>query len=284
MDFNNQQMQKLLELADMQFDPCIDYKKQIDSALIEIEKKLNFFLSPDFYDKNARINILIVDDLELSIFQLNKMLNKVGINPYVARTKAEAIDLYNKHSFDFLFIDVYLPNLQDGFDLMNQMLKIKNEKKQKTKFVAISSSDDKDIIQKAMKLGMDKFIIKKQNWHNDIILYIDKEFRHKYEKQFLKREISDTSIIYEFRSLESEKEFFEFLQELETAILNCKKEIYLDLSRINNFDKDFAGFFAQCYKLCFNNNVKIFLLNPHQSVLKALEYAYLDGLIPIIKK
>ena len=44
-----------------------------------------------FGNNSSMANILIVDDLELSIFQFNQLLKKIGITPVVARNKDDLI-------------------------------------------------------------------------------------------------------------------------------------------------------------------------------------------------
>jgi len=77
----------------------VAYENTVSRALIAIERKLNFFNYPLSFFTAENLNVLIVDDMELSIFQLTSMLKKIGMNVYVARNKEEAIsemELYKK--------------------------------------------------------------------------------------------------------------------------------------------------------------------------------------------
>ncbi|UKI42434.1 MAG: hypothetical protein L6V95_05820 [Candidatus Melainabacteria bacterium] len=53
--------------------------------------------------QRVQTKVLIADDLELSLYQLTKLFNKIGINPLVARNINEANDLLKKHTFDYIF-------------------------------------------------------------------------------------------------------------------------------------------------------------------------------------
>ena len=124
-----EQFEDLLKLSDIEIaaDTQENPQELISRALISIERKLNFFNSPMSFFTAEVTNVLIVDDTELSIFQLTTMLQKIGMNTYVARTKEEALAEFKKKNFDFLILDLYLPDYQDGFDLIREANKIKNE-------------------------------------------------------------------------------------------------------------------------------------------------------------
>lgn len=51
-------------------------EETISRALIEIERKLNFFSYPVSFFTAENLHVLIVDDMELSIYQLTSMLKK----------------------------------------------------------------------------------------------------------------------------------------------------------------------------------------------------------------
>ena len=69
-------------------------------------------------DSKNNPSVLIADDLELSIHQLTILLNKCGYNVYIARNTAEAKDHYKKKSFPYVILDLFLPDSEDGFNLI----------------------------------------------------------------------------------------------------------------------------------------------------------------------
>ena len=89
MEINKEQLKKLFELAGLDTSIETAVSEDINKALILIERKM-IPLVNDSVSIPAEFNILIVDDLELSIYQFNQVLKKVGIIPTVARNKAEA--------------------------------------------------------------------------------------------------------------------------------------------------------------------------------------------------
>lgn len=77
MELSKEQIHKIMELADKKNTVDVDKVTPLDisKALIEIERKLNFFdVDVTFNAENK--NILIVDDLELSLYQLNQLMKK----------------------------------------------------------------------------------------------------------------------------------------------------------------------------------------------------------------
>ncbi len=98
--------------------------------------------------------------MELSIFQLTSMLKKIGMNVYVARNKEEAISEFKKKHFDYLIVDLFLPDAQDGFAVVEEANKLKNEENKNFKMLVVSGTDDKQMVQKCYSLGVDEFIPK----------------------------------------------------------------------------------------------------------------------------
>ena len=119
MEINNEQLQKLFELSGLNVEIDDAVCDDINKALILIERKMASFAS-DTMAVPAEFNILIVDDLELSIFQFNQLLKKVGIVPTVARTKVEALAELKKKKYDYIVVDLFLPDAQDGIELIEE--------------------------------------------------------------------------------------------------------------------------------------------------------------------
>ena len=106
MDINNEQLRKLFDLSEIDVDYDNIVSEDINKALIAIERKFNSFCCEES-SVPAEFNILIVDDLELSIYQFNQLLKKVGIVPTVARNKMEALAELKKKKFDFIVVDLF---------------------------------------------------------------------------------------------------------------------------------------------------------------------------------
>lgn len=108
MEINNEQLKKLFDLSGLDADVLSATTDDINKALILIERKFLSLLSNEAMTVPAEFNILIVDDLELSIYQFNQLLKKVGIVPTVARNKVEALAELKKKKFDYIVVDLFI--------------------------------------------------------------------------------------------------------------------------------------------------------------------------------
>lgn len=160
MHLNDEQLKKLIDLSEIGIDYAVAGPDDISKALIAIERKLLSFSAADTALKPMDFNILIVDDLELSIYQFNQMLKRIGIVPTVARTKEEAFAELKKKKFDYIVVDLFLPDAIDGIELIQECLKLKDEN-HLNKIIVMSGTDDKSLIEKCYKLGIDEFVPEK---------------------------------------------------------------------------------------------------------------------------
>ena len=284
MEITNEQLTKLFELAGMEYDEIYMTPEFISKALVEIERKLNFFELGPSSKQRVQTKVLIADDLELSLYQLTKLFNKIGINPLVARNINEANDLLKKHTFDYIFADIYLPDAEDGFKLIRNLVNYKNKQNKKLKIVAISGSHDKQIIAKALELGADKFIVKSKDWHNDILNFLGETIERNQQEIFSKTHIDNNAIYYTVYNMASTFAINELLKDINLAVLSKYNEILLDLSKVFLFDKENVNIFVDIFKLCSQNNIKCSIVNPSDVIKNALNFAYLNDVIPIINK
>ena len=120
MEITQEQLSKIFELASMENKLTSGEITvgDVSEALIEIERKLYSFFADVKVDSLEEKKILIADDLELSIYQLNTLLKKIGVYPRVARHKEEAISEMQKVQFDCVIIDLFIPDSSDGMDLI----------------------------------------------------------------------------------------------------------------------------------------------------------------------
>lgn len=283
MELTNEQISKILELADKKSEikPENATSADISRALIEIERKMNFF-DVDVSFAGADKNALIVDDLELSLYQLNQLMKKIGIRSFVARSKEEAKAEILKHHFNYLLIDLFLPDSKDGIALISEAVELKNRGKQDYKIIVISGSDDKELIEKCYQIGADGYVIKSANWHTDILKYINTNNEHKDNELFQKKEIDEETIHYSIRKF-NDKKVFDFLtKDINSAIINGYPNVLINLEKVAVFDNDNTYILAEIYKLCQNSGGYFLLINPSEKIKEAMAFAYLEGMIPVL--
>lgn len=282
MELSKEQINKIMELADKNAD--IDADKvtstDISKALVEIERKLNFF-DVDVNFKAENKNILIVDDLELSLYQLNQLMKKVGIRSFVARNKEEAKAEIMRHNFSFLLIDLFLPDCEDGFSLIQEAIELKNSGKQNYKIIVISGADDKELIDKCYKMGVDGYVTKTETWHTDIFKYINTSDSQKENSVFQKTTIDKDIMSYSLKKFNDKKIYDSLIADINASILAGYPHIVLNLEKVMVFDMDNTYIFAEIYKLCQNSSGSFLLITPSEKIKEALASAYLEGVIPV---
>lgn len=282
MELTKEQIHKIMELADKTHEVDVENITETDitKALVEIERKLNFF-DVDVSFNAANKNILIVDDLELSLYQLNQLMKKIGIRTFVARNVEEANAELMRHHFNFLLIDLFLPDCEDGFRLIQNAIELKKTGKQNCKVIVISGADDKTLIDKCYKLGVDGYVTKSENWHTDILKFIKTTDEHKENSMFNKEEIDSKTVSYTIRKFNDKKIFDTLTADINSSILAGVPNVILQLEKVMVFDQDNTYIFAEIYKACQNAGGTFLLINPSAKIKEALASAYLEGIIPV---
>lgn len=281
MELSREQINKILELAD-KTNIDIDQVTSLDisKALIEIERKLNFF-DVDISFKSDSKNVLIVDDLELSLYHLNQLMKKVGIRTFVARNKEEAKAEIIRRNFDYLLLDLFLPDCEDGLALIKEAIEIKDSGRQNYKIIVVSGSDDKRLIEECYKLGIDGYVTKTENWHTDILKYINTENEYRENNTFNKKIISSEIVLYKLKKFNDKTIFDDLMADINISMLDGRPNVLLNVEKVMVFDQDNTYFFAEIYKSCQNSGGSLMLLNPSEKIKEALSCAYLEGIIPV---
>ncbi|MEW5820156.1 MAG: response regulator [Cyanobacteriota bacterium] len=115
-------------------------------------------------------SILVVDDLGLVVYQLSLLLTKSGYNVMLARSAPEAFSIFEERGpFDYVLMDLFMPNKEDGIDLLKKLKLSISGKETNTKVVVMSATKDLEAIEEVIGLGADSFLEKGQNWKSDLI-------------------------------------------------------------------------------------------------------------------
>lgn len=278
MEINNEQLKKLFDLSGLNIALDDAVSDDITKALISIERKILSF-SSETTGVPAEFNILIVDDLELSIYQFNQLLKKVGIVPTVARNKVEALAELKKKKFDYIVVDLFLPDAEDGLELIDECIKLR-EAKRTNKIIVMSGTDDKDLIEKCYKLGIDEFVPKSSNWHDQILKFITSSLTTKEHEDFFKYSINDDICCYTINKCNGKRHIDNLIKDVNTSLYTGFKNIIFNMENIKIFDEEHTGFFTELYKMCKEKGGQFMLVKISDSVKSALADAFLDNLIP----
>lgn len=262
---------------------------EISKILIEIEKRISPTQSQAQYQTKflSNANILIVDDLELSVYQLSKLLTNCGYNTSVARSFDEAVDLYKKQNFQYVIVDLFLPNPEDGLNLIDIINNSPKTKKEGTKIVVISGSEDKNLINQCFVKGANEFISKMPDWHKRILQHIGNLEVQKYgsiSEVFTMIEDHDKKIASITLTNLYKKEVIEMLKrEIQILINTGFVNLIIDLEKVKNLDSAGLNTIVYAYKSCSESQGSLKLCCVNNSINESLSFVFLNNLIPVFK-
>ncbi len=279
LTITQEQFANLVKISGIEVPANADTEETISKALIEIERKLNFFSYPVSFFTAENLHVLIVDDMELSIYQLTSMLKKIGAYVCVARTKEEAVSELKKKHFDYAIFDLFLPDAEDGFELIFKANAIREEQNKDFKIIVVSGTDDSNMIQKCYGEGIDEFIAKQPNWHQNIMKFISdtvvKATSEEYQKYYINNDICVLSV----HKINNEAYITNILKEVNANVLTGKPNIIFDMEHIKIFSDKFAAVFAQVYKTASQAGGNFVIVKPSKDILNALSYVFLNNVI-----
>lgn len=274
-----EQLTNLIKISGIDANIDSATTETISKAIIEIERKLNFFSYPVSFFTAENLHVLIVDDMELSIYQLTSMLKKIGTDVCVARTKEEAISELKKKRFDYAILDLFLPDSEDGFELIKEANKIREEAEKEFKIIVVSGTDDSSMIQRCYSEGIDEFIAKQPNWHQNVMKFISdtvvKAKSEEYQKYYINNDICVLSV----HKINNETYIENILKEVNANVLTGKPNIIFDMENIKIFSDKFANVFAQVFKTASGAGGNFVIVKPSKDVINALSYVFLNNVI-----
>ncbi len=281
ISLTKEQLFNLIKISGIDANPDTADEATISKALIAIERKLNFFNYPLSFFTAENLNVLIVDDMELSIFQLTSMLKKIGMNVFVARNKEEAISEFKKKHFDYIIVDLFLPDAEDGFALVEAANRFKNEQNKNFKLLVVSGTDDKQMVQKCYSLGVDEFISKQPDWHEKVMKFISNSVSKTSNEEFHKYYINNDICVLSIYKINHETYIKNIIKEVNTNVLTGKPNIVFNMEYVKIFSDNYAGVFAEVYKATAQKNGIFIIVKPSEDVLKALNYVFLNNVIRV---
>ena len=101
--------------------------------------------------------ILIVDDEPNIVMTLEYTFKKKDFEVYIARDGSEALQILENNSPDVVLLAIMMPNV-DGYQTLKQIRN--NASLKNTKVVFLTAKNKVSDIEKGLKLGADKYLIK----------------------------------------------------------------------------------------------------------------------------
>ena len=97
--------------------------------------------------------ILVIDDEELIIKTLSKLLEKNGYEVFIAKNGEDAVVMTEEEKFDLLIVDIRMPGL-NGVETIERIYKMLNTRKQaKMPVIFISGYADEQIEKQIKKIA-----------------------------------------------------------------------------------------------------------------------------------
>ncbi|MBW3569144.1 response regulator [Candidatus Parcubacteria bacterium] len=112
--------------------------------------------------------VLLIEDFPIIQTLYSEPLKSHGYDVDIASDGAAALERVAENSYDFILLDLLLPNV-NGIEFLE---KFQNRPK-KTKIIVLSDFSDDKTILKAKKLGVDKYLIKAENTPSQLTEKLD---------------------------------------------------------------------------------------------------------------
>jgi DNA-binding response OmpR family regulator len=103
---------------------------------------------------HSKVHVLVVDDEKMIRSLLKMSLQRMGYEVTTAEDGAEALDLFQTHSFDLVLLDILMPNV-DGFTVCSEVRRVSD-----VPIVMLTALNRPDDIVRGLELGADNYITK----------------------------------------------------------------------------------------------------------------------------
>ncbi len=101
-------------------------------------------------------NALVVDDAEINIKVATKQLEALGFDVTSCKSGIEAIDLCENYKYDYIFLDINMPNM-NGEETLS---KLKEKSDFKSRVIAVTADDGVNSSKKYYDEGFNEYIVK----------------------------------------------------------------------------------------------------------------------------
>lgn len=107
--------------------------------------------------EHQKIKILLVEDDELMVYLVQRILHNEGYQVTTAQNGKVALELLEKESYDLLLTDILMPHAS-GFEVISKLKEMKES--QNMPIIIMSSVGNEDAITEGFSIGADDFIKK----------------------------------------------------------------------------------------------------------------------------
>jgi len=116
------------------------------------------------------ITILVVDDEQMMLDLLQKILSREGYQVKTARDGAEALEILSQEPAHLVLTDIIMPNM-DGFELLKEV----KDKYPDTGVIVMTGYGDTYALKDALLAGADEYVTKPFRSH-EISLVVERSY------------------------------------------------------------------------------------------------------------
>lgn len=110
-------------------------------------------------NQEKELTVLVVEDDPMSRTFMLKMMNRIGIEADLAVDGLEAMRLYNKNSYDLIFMDIQMP-VMNGYETTRLIREQELLTDVYTPIIAITAYALEEDREKCLNAGMDDYLSK----------------------------------------------------------------------------------------------------------------------------
>lgn len=104
------------------------------------------------------VKVLIVEDNPINQIVTKENLEKIGCLVDVVGSGKDAISIYTDHEYDFIFMDIQMPDM-DGYEATEKLRNLEKNGK-KSCIIALTANAMPEDREKCLNAGMDDYIPK----------------------------------------------------------------------------------------------------------------------------
>lgn len=141
--------------------PCIQFIKPE-----EIQR-----FKQQYYDddgKPVKGKVLVIDDLGIITYQMSVIFKRAGYLPITAKDVYEAVEKYQRSTFDYVVMDLFLPTEREGFILLEELKKVATGRSETPVIAVMSASQRKEHKQTCQKKGVAFYVEKTDDWQREL--------------------------------------------------------------------------------------------------------------------
>ena len=105
------------------------------------------------------LNILVVDDNVMNLQLAVAIFKRWNVPIKTADTGVAALDMVKKNKFDFILLDLQMPEM-DGYQVAESIISMEKDEIDKTPIIALTASVQQEVKEKALGVGMTDFLSK----------------------------------------------------------------------------------------------------------------------------